>query len=183
MSPLGSYLRSIVCHQRDGRITIPTQRASGRKTSSATDIPYSWSPCLPPPSDDRLSIIQLTHFTHSSQRDLFFFLLVLCCFLSLSLFDFFESLFRKWASSECAWPTRGRAKDGEGQERRRSSGLKAVLRSALMHCFLLVISHSETHLVTPTPLSALPERQLDLLCVCVACVRVRVACPLLRVNL
>lgn len=31
MSPLGSYLRSIVCHQRDARITIPTQTERERE--------------------------------------------------------------------------------------------------------------------------------------------------------
>lgn len=74
MSPLGSYLRSIVCHQRDARITVPTQRdrERERKTTFTADIPYLWSQRRLLLLDDQLSIIQLAHL-HTRHRNVVLF--------------------------------------------------------------------------------------------------------------
>lgn len=72
MSPLGSYLRSIVCHQRDARITVHTQRERERITTFTADIPDLWSQRRLLLLDDQLSIIQLARL-HTHHRNVVLF--------------------------------------------------------------------------------------------------------------
>lgn len=58
-----------------------------------------------------------SHILHTHLNVIFFF-----TFFFSFLVWFFESLFRKSATSKRVSPTHGQAKDGEGQEKRCSSG-------------------------------------------------------------